>query len=51
MPVMDGLECTRRIRALEKSGVLQGHLPIIALTANAGGRILFLAFVDNCSGV
>lgn len=50
MPVMDGLECTRRIRALEKSGVLQGHLPIIALTANAGGRVLFLAFVDNCSG-
>jgi CheY-like chemotaxis protein len=35
---MDGLECTKRIRAFEKSGVLQGHLPIIALTANAGGE-------------
>lgn len=34
---MDGLECTRRIRELEREGKLPGHLPIIALTANAGG--------------
>lgn len=40
MPVMDGLECTRRIRELEKDNKLPGHLPIIALTANAGGMLL-----------
>jgi signal transduction histidine kinase/DNA-binding response OmpR family regulator len=34
MPVMDGLEATRRIRAAEASGKFNGHLPIIAMTAN-----------------
>ena len=36
MPMMDGYQATRKIRELEKSGT--GHIPIIALTANAGGR-------------
>ena len=35
MPVMDGLEATSRIRELEKADELEGHIPIIALTANA----------------
>ncbi|KAF2483414.1 hypothetical protein BDY17DRAFT_250480 [Neohortaea acidophila] len=35
MPVMDGLTCTRKIRELEKEGMLTGHVPIIAVTANA----------------
>ena len=35
MPEMDGLEATQRIRELESVGQLNGHLPIVALTANA----------------
>ena len=35
MPVMDGLVCTRKIRELEDTGELIGHVPIIAVTANA----------------
>jgi len=35
MPVMDGLTCTKMIRALEQEGKLTGHVPIIAVTANA----------------
>jgi CheY-like chemotaxis protein len=34
MPVMDGLTCVRRIRQLQKEGVVQGHVPVIAVTAN-----------------
>jgi CheY-like chemotaxis protein/HPt (histidine-containing phosphotransfer) domain-containing protein len=34
MPVMDGYECTRRIRA-DKSGLFDTDIPIIAMTANA----------------
>ena len=35
MPVMDGLTATRRIRAMEQRGELVGHVPVIAVTANA----------------
>ncbi|KAH4000151.1 hypothetical protein HBI81_052540 [Parastagonospora nodorum] len=34
MPVMDGLTCVRRIRELQKQGVVRGHIPVIAVTAN-----------------
>jgi CheY-like chemotaxis protein len=35
MPVMNGLECTTRIRELERAGNITCHIPIIAVTANA----------------
>lgn len=35
MPVMNGLDCVRRIRELERSGGIVRHVPIIAITANA----------------
>ena len=35
MPVLDGLEATARIRALERSGSKSGHVPVVALTASA----------------
>lgn len=34
MPVLDGFSATRKIRELEKDGILSGHLPVVALTAN-----------------
>lgn len=35
MPELDGLQATQRIRDLESEGTLEGHLPVVALTANA----------------
>lgn len=35
MPVMDGLTCISRIRALEAAGEIVHHIPVIAVTANA----------------
>jgi CheY-like chemotaxis protein len=33
MPVMDGFTCARKIRELERLGVLTTRVPIIAVTA------------------
>lgn len=38
MPVMDGLECARTIRALQRDGSIRDHVPIIAVSANARGE-------------
>ncbi|KAE9366560.1 putative histidine kinase M3YPp [Stipitochalara longipes BDJ] len=35
MPVMDGLTCVKKIRELQKEGVITRHIPVIAVTANA----------------
>ena len=32
--IMDGLTCVKRIRELEEQGVVHGHVPVIAVTAN-----------------
>lgn len=34
MPIMDGLTCVTNIRRLQKEGVVHGHVPVIAVTAN-----------------
>ncbi|KAJ8606122.1 hypothetical protein MRB53_041198 [Persea americana] len=35
MPICDGLTCMKRIRNMENDGTIQGHVPIIAVSANA----------------
>ncbi|KAH0370146.1 histidine kinase, partial [Aureobasidium melanogenum] len=35
MPVMDGITCVREIRAREAAQEFNGHVPVIAVTANA----------------
>lgn len=35
MPVLNGLDCARRIRELEQEGLINSHIPIVAVTANA----------------
>ena len=35
MPVMDGLECAKAIRAAQADGTVGRHIPIVAVTANA----------------
>ncbi|GAB7349504.1 hypothetical protein MBLNU459_g0212t2 [Dothideomycetes sp. NU459] len=43
MPVMNGLDCVRRIRQLEASGEIVRHVPIIAITANARNEQIAMA--------
>jgi CheY-like chemotaxis protein len=35
MPVLGGIDATRRIREAEAAGAPRGHVPIVALTARA----------------
>ncbi|RMZ71359.1 sensory transduction histidine kinase [Pyrenophora seminiperda CCB06] len=35
MPIVDGLQCTGMIRAAQKDGLIDKHLSIVAVTANA----------------
>ena len=35
MPVLNGIDCVRAIRRYEKEGVLPGHIPVLAVSANA----------------
>lgn len=43
MPIMDGLTAVKRIREMEADGKLVGHLPVIAVTANARGEQIAMA--------
>lgn len=38
MPEMNGLECAREIRRMQADGEIEGHVPIIAVTANVRGE-------------
>ncbi len=52
MPVMDGLECTRRIRAMEAEGILVGpRIPIIAVSAIARLEQIAEAKAAGCDDV
>jgi CheY-like chemotaxis protein len=35
MPILDGIACAREIRALQQKGQIVGHVPIVAVSANA----------------
>lgn len=43
MPVMDGLTCVQQIRSLQTDGRIEGHVPIIAVTANARSEQIAIA--------
>lgn len=43
MPVMDGLSCVKRIREMEARGEVRGHVPVIAVTANARSEQIAVA--------
>jgi signal transduction histidine kinase/AmiR/NasT family two-component response regulator len=43
MPVMDGQTCARELRKLQVEGQIRGHIPIIAVTANAREEQILLA--------
>ena len=57
MPVMDGVTCFRKIRELQVLGKIMGHVPVIAVTANArkdqiirsleAGMVSFPSFVPT----
>ena len=51
MPVMDGLTCTRSIRELESKGIINGHIPIIAVSANARTEQILQAKAAGCDDV
>jgi CheY-like chemotaxis protein len=50
MPIMDGLTCTRAIRDRERDGMLRGHVPIIAVTANTRAEQMDLAIEAGMVG-
>lgn len=43
MPVMDGLACTKRVRALQREGRIRCHIPILAVTANTRAEQMDIA--------
>lgn len=48
---MDGLTCVRRIRELEQQGVVKGHVPVIAVTANVRSEQVDIAVKAGMNNV
>ncbi|KAI1139390.1 hypothetical protein F5Y05DRAFT_403886 [Hypoxylon sp. FL0543] len=51
MPVMDGIEFTKEIRRLEAEGELDGHVPILGVTANVRSKQVSGAIEVGMDGV
>lgn len=51
MPVMDGLTCVRHIRQAEQTGQIIGHVPVIAVTANARSELVETARASGMDDV
>ncbi|QDS76178.1 hypothetical protein FKW77_007979 [Venturia effusa] len=53
MPVLDGIGCVQTIRKYEREGLLPGHIPVIAVSANARREHMQRAeeagMVNSCS--
>jgi PAS domain S-box-containing protein len=43
MPVMDGQTCARKLREMQAQGKINGHIPVIAVTANAREEQILMA--------
>lgn len=51
MPVMDGLTCVKEIRRFQSAGQIIGHIPVIAVTANARSEQIATAKDSGMDGV
>lgn len=51
MPVLGGLETVKRIRSLQSEGAIIGHVPIIAVTANARSEQIAVAIDHGMDSV
>jgi PAS domain S-box-containing protein len=51
MPRMNGLDCVKRIREMEKEDKVQGHVPVIAVTANVRDEQVAVAINSGMDSV
>lgn len=51
MPIMNGIDCIKAIRRGEAEGSLRGHVPILAVTANARSEQVKMALDAGSDGV
>jgi CheY-like chemotaxis protein len=51
MPVLGGLETVKRIRSLQNEGAIIGHVPVIAVTANARSEQIAIAIDHGMDSV